>query len=269
MRTVISNIRLLALATITLVCVKTYASPVSFTFSNFGSSSRVSAHAGDAYINSLSVGTITLANIYRDGVPVDTSSVVVFCTEIQESISTGKNYHYEVVETQYASQGTAGTPGSSSAGMPVGGIGEAAARNVAILYDLYYAGQTADSWNSLTAGAFQLAVWELTHDSDGSLYGTDGSFYVSSGSSSLLSLSQDYLDAVAEKDASYNPYTDLVALSSVGNPGQQDLLVQSTYVGGPATAIPFGVNPLPGLAIIGFFSWRRLRKRIAEKKANS
>ncbi len=242
-----------------------YASPVSFTFQNFGSSSSVSAHAGDTYISNLSVGTITLANIYREGVPVDTSSVVVFCTEIQESISTGQTYNYDVVEPQYASAGTAGNPGSSSSAIPIGGIGVAAARNVAILYDLYYAGNEASDWNSATVGAFQLAVWELTHDSDGSLSGTDGSFYVTNGNSTVRNLAQSYLDAVGSTSSSYNPYTDLVALSSMGNPGRQDLLVQSQYVGGPVTAVPFGVNPLPGLAIIGFFGWRRLRKRLNDK----
>ncbi|MGE9293591.1 MAG: PFE-CTERM domain-containing protein, partial [Puniceicoccales bacterium] len=62
------------------------------------------------------------------------------------------------------------------------------------------------------------------------------------------------------------PYTELVALTSTAN---QDLVVLGVAIpagggsgGGQPTAVPFGVNPLPGLAIVGLFGWRRLRKRL-------
>lgn len=262
-----SNLPLTALVATIIACAgAAHASPVTFKFNNFGKSSRVDVFAGDSNVNNLSVGTINITPLFRDGIPLDSGQVVAFCTEIQESISSGRTYsNYTVVSADQASAGTAGPPGSGS-GIPSGGIGEAAARNAAILYDLYYAGTSSSDWTRNTAGAFQLALWELTHDNDGSLYDTDGFFYSRDGRTTKFDLAQSYVDAVLATDANYNPFTELVALSSVGDPGNQDILVHAQFVGGvPGQEIPFGVNPFPALAICGFFAWRRLKKRAAER----
>ncbi|MEM9227231.1 MAG: hypothetical protein AAGA45_04620 [Verrucomicrobiota bacterium] len=249
-----------------LVSGQLQASPVTFKFDSFGRAGSVNVFAGDQVINNLSIGTINVTTLFRDDMPLSGEEIVTFCTEIQESIGAGQTYTYQAVETQYASSGTAGPPGAGS-GIPFGGIGPTAARNIAILYDLYYAGQSSSDWSSDNAGAFQLAVWELTHDNDGSLYNQDGFFYRTGGSKSTFRLAQSYVDDVLGMDEAYNPYTELVALSSIGDPGRQDLLIHAAAIGGGLTEVPFGVNPLPALALCGLIGYNRLRKRMAARSA--
>lgn len=221
------------------------ATPVSFTFDSFTHSKTLGASLNGETISNLYVGNINVT--FTDS--ASNASVVAYCMEISQSISIGQSYDYDAVSLTTA------------------GLSDTQARLVGILYDLYYAGDTTQDWNSVNTGAFQLALWELTHDDDGSLRSESGNFYIDPGSNTkhVADVADSYLAGVYSQaaDSSYSPYSELVSLT---NSDYQDLIVLASlvpgYEGGQSVAIPFGVNPLPGLALVGLFGWRRLRRRV-------
>ncbi|MDP0497421.1 MAG: hypothetical protein Q7Q73_14560 [Verrucomicrobiota bacterium JB024] len=234
------------------------ATPVSFKFDSVSNSTTVKAKLNGQTKN-LYVGTLDLT-LYDSG-SGNSAQTVAFCAEIGQSISIGSTYtNYNVTSLTEANIG----------------LSESQARNAAILFDLYYQGQDASSWTTMESTAFQLALWELTHDDDGSMVSNGlsrGDFKVSiddqntgdyNTTRNYVNKAMDYLNQVeALAKNGYNPYSELVALTSTTN---QDLVVLGVAIpgggGGEPVAVPFGVNPMPGLAIIGLFGWRRLRKRM-------
>jgi hypothetical protein len=237
----------LALATAALfgLTAAVSATPVSFTFDSFTHSKTLQGTLNGETISNLYVGNINVT--FMDS--ASNASVVAYCMEIAQDVSIGQSYNYDAVSLT-----TAGLSGTQ-------------ARLVGILYDLYYAGDTTQDWNSVNTGAFQIALWELTHDDDGSLWSESGNFYIDPYSSSkhVADVADDYLASVYAQaaDSSYSPYSQLVSLV---NADYQDLIVLASlvpgYGGGESVAIPFGVNPLPGLALVGLVGWRRLRRRV-------
>ncbi|MBC2594507.1 Cys-Gln thioester bond-forming surface protein [Ruficoccus amylovorans] len=235
------------------------ATPVSFTFDSFTKSSTINTNMGKLY-----VGTINLTFLDESSTmtPMQT---VAFCAEIEQVISVGSTY------TNYQTYSLTDPAGLA--------LSEAQARNIAILYDKYYpTNQDLSSWSQEDAGAFQLALWELIYDDDGIWVNnglSDGNFQVSVDDQpatngpqrerNTVNQAKNYLNYVNSEAQNGNnyPYPDLVSIVS---PTNQDLIVLGIAIpeggGGSPVAVPFGVNPLPGLALIGFFGWRRLRKRI-------
>ncbi|QYY37336.1 thioester domain-containing protein [Ruficoccus sp. ZRK36] len=240
--------KLISAAVILVAAVAVQATPVSFTFNSFTHSKTVSGSYDGGNLSDLYVGNINIA--FKDTSGTSSANVVAFCMELSQGLNIGQSYNY-----------TATT-------LTAAGLSDAQARLVSILYDQYYAGPTTQDWNSVNTGAFQLALWELTHDTDGSLWSDEGDFYIQSeGSNKQVSkIANEYLTDIYElaSDANYEPYSQLVSLT---NAESQDLIVMASmvpgYDGGTVVAVPFGVNPLPGMAIVGLFAWRRLKKRRA------
>lgn len=215
-----------------------------------------------------------------DGVAVDLGPIASFCSEIQEPIST-KTYQFEAKHLNELSAGQAGVSGSASASIPEGGIGDLRASRVAYLFDQYYISDQLSAWtqnqDNPTLHAFQLAVWELTHDTDMDIFSTAGDIHVGSQSNTLrnnaLSLAQDYLDDVdtAGIDESYvSTKFKFWALTSDsgngvdGNPGFQDVIL-ATEIGSveEEELSPYLPAPEPGtaslvlLAALGLLARRR------------
>jgi len=185
-------------------------------------------------------GTIGLTTISIDGTVLPPQQqFVTFCVEIAQPISTGTTYTYSVVDPTQVS----------------GGYSDAIVRNARILYDLYYRGNAESSWTTPTAGAFQLALWELTHDTGGSLY--TGTFRNNGATNTSIALGESYLQGVLSQGADYNPFSTLLAISS---PVNQDL-----YAFAPALSIPFGLEVWPGVAILGAAGFFRIRRRVTAR----
>ncbi len=253
----------LAAAVIFGLAAAASATPVSFKFDGVSNHVDVKTTLNGHYHN-MYVGTMNLS-LYETGNKSNAMNTVAFCAEISQSIRLGKDYdNYNVSSLQTANIG----------------LSEAQARNVAILYDMYYMGQDASNWTTKQSTAFQVALWELTHDDDGSMVGNglntgnfrasgdQGSSYQENKVGTYVNEAGTYLSNVEAKAKNgYEPYTQVVALTS---PTDQDLVVLGVAIpgggGGTPVAVPFGVNPLPGLALIGFFGWRRLRKRLNAKR---
>jgi hypothetical protein len=115
-----------------------------------------------------------------DGTVVNASPLAAFCCELEESIDT-TNYTFVSRSLCHLAAGQAGVAGTASSSIPEGGIGPQRAAYVSYLFDHYYISEALSEWTYTQTSpfihAFQLALWELTHDTDMSLYNTSGDVY--------------------------------------------------------------------------------------------
>ncbi len=237
-------------------------------------------HEGDAGTNSVYAIGFQAQITAVDGTPHSMDPLVAFCTELAEPISAS-SYTFEVAPMPYAAAGRAGEAGTASSGIPAGGLGNLRAARAQWLFDNYAPSETLTDWsyswsNPLTQ-AFQLALWEVTHDADLSLASTSGDIYVGSQSSATrnnaIALAQNWLDqlssaGVTETYTAQN-YHLWVLVSDSGNPengrGYQDILIASRIgstnddvLRDNLTLVPEpGVALLTGLAALTFPRRRR------------
>lgn len=178
-----------------------------------------------------------------DGEPTPLGPIAAFCAEIEETIFVDQNLTFSTAYLRNLAQGTAGQSGTASAGMPPNGIGSTAAARLSYLFDEHYISSVLTDWTmtdaSPTLHAFQLAVWEVTHDSDLDLSNTAGSFYLNAQTGgtnptrrqNAVSLAQGYLDDISSSviGAAYESTRfDILALvsdSGNGDEGFQDLVL--------------------------------------------
>ena len=178
-----------------------------------------------------------------DGQAVSPGPLAAFCSELQESISASTPYPFEAAPISQLAAGTASATGTASSGMPSGGIGSLAASRLSYLFDEHYISSTLTDWtmNDTTPSlhAFQLALWEITHDSDLDLSNTGGSTYLDSQTGgtnptrrqNAVALAQTYLDEVEANiaDDSYESQKfdlfSLVSDSGNGSGGWQDVVL--------------------------------------------
>ncbi len=178
-----------------------------------------------------------------DGEPVTLGPLATFCSEIQEPISASTPYSFHAAPLSQLAAGTASVAGTASSGMPAGGIGTLAASQLAYLFDQHYISSTLSDWtmNDTTPSlhAFQLAVWEITHDTDLNLLNTGGVHYLAPQTDgtnptrrqNAVTLAQSYLDEVAANIVD-NTYVSqkfdilsLVSSSGNGSGGWQDIVL--------------------------------------------
>ncbi len=174
-----------------------------------------------------------------DGAPVNIGPIAAFCSEIAEPIGT-QSYTFQAAHLAEIAAGQAGFSASASAGIPVGGIGALRAARVAYLFDKYYISDKLTAWNysntNPTTHAFQLALWELTHDTDMNLSNTSGFLYLGNQGGNALreagvNIAQNMLNDVngANLDESYASSKfkiwALVDTNGAGTTGWQDVVV--------------------------------------------
>lgn len=176
-----------------------------------------------------------------DGLALNLPTIAAFCSELAEPISA-TTYTFTARMLSSISAGRAGQAGTASSFIPVGGIGELRAARVAYLFDRFYISDQLSGWNFSTSNpstqAFQLALWELTHDTDMSLTSTGGQLFVGAQSgtgsgnrTTGLSLAQTYLNTVAAANitASYTStkfdFWALTDTNGAGATGWQDVIL--------------------------------------------
>jgi hypothetical protein len=102
-----------------------------------------------------------------DGITQSLAPVAAFCSEIAESISLG-SYSFTLSPLSSLAGSTAGNSRTASSSIPSGGIGDLRAARLAYLFDQFYISDVLTEWTQTeenpTIHAFQLAVWEITHD---------------------------------------------------------------------------------------------------------
>lgn len=205
--------------------------------------------------------------------------LVAFCAELQEPIAL-QNYTFTSASLEEVSEGRAGEAGTASSAIPTGGIGDLRAARVRWLYDSYCQSEDLSSWTFTWSNpasiAFQLALWEITHDSDLDMTSTSGNVYLGAQSGGLeqnaLSLASTWLAALdaagvdeTYQSQNYNIWT-LVDTSGQGDTGDQDILF-ATEIGSAADmAISNAMAGVPevrtvALAGLGLLLMSRLRSR--------
>lgn len=203
-----------------------------------------------------------------DGISYDLDPLVTFCTELAEPISA-TTYTFQMAPMAYAAAGRAGEEGTASSAIPAGGIGALRAARAQWLFDNHAVSEKLSDWTfSSTAPlslAFQLALWEVTHDSDLSLTSNSGEIFIGTQSdttrSNAIAIAQGWLDdlSVAGIDQSYTAqeYHLWVLTSNSGNPangaGFQDILIASK-IGSPTDTVileEVQLVPEPHTALMG------------------
>ncbi|WP_353567078.1 hypothetical protein [Haloferula sargassicola] len=199
-------------------------------------------HEGGAGVNSVYAIGFQAQITDVDGTAYAMDPLVTFCTELAEPISVS-SYTFHLAPMQLAAAGRAGEAGTASSGIPAGGIGNLRAARAQWLFDHFAPSEILSDWTYISSQpltqAFQLALWEVTHDSDLSLSSTSGDIYVGTQSNTTrnnaIKLAQSWLNqlSTANIDETYEAqnYHLWVLINESGNPdngyGYQDILIAS------------------------------------------
>jgi hypothetical protein len=232
--------------------------------------------AGGAPVGNQGVIGFTVDITEIGGMPINASPMAAFCIEIAENVSQS-SYTYDSSYLYQASAGRAGEAGTTSANILSGGIGQLRAARVRYLFDNFYQSSNLAAWTDSSVNpnihAFQLSLWELSHDDDFSLSSTSGSLYIgdqtTAGDFALrnnaISLAQSWLTNVngAAINQNYASTTfDVFALTSVtGNTngaGFQDLVFAAPIGSTFSTLLPV---PEPSSALLALTSSLLLIRR--------
>jgi hypothetical protein len=207
-----------------------------------------------------------------NGTNVNLSPIAAFCAELQQDISIS-TYTFLSQQLYHLSADLAGVAGTASVGIPVGGIGAQRAAYVSYIFDRYYISEALTGWTYTLANpsthAFQLALWEMTHDSDMDLRNTAGLIYVATQTSTqqnnAIDLATTMLQDVYNANISSSYISTNFDICALTNPQYQDIIL-ATKKGSATTQIlePLISLPEPAtgslmalVASIGFWIRRR------------
>lgn len=177
-------------------------------------------------------------------------SVKTFCTQLNENISGGQTVTYGMVGTNLVPDNPPASPGN---------MGYTKAKVMHHLYANYY--QTAITGGATQAAAFQILVWEISHEAIAAgatalsylnsldVVANTGQFYVTNqgGPTGARTLAASWLTAL-KADAAANGF-DPFSVNGLTNPALQDQLIVVVPVPAPAL--------LAGLGLIGAVAVRR------------
>ncbi|MCW5766370.1 MAG: hypothetical protein KIT68_10395 [Phycisphaeraceae bacterium] len=151
-----------------------------------------------------------------------TGNYVAFCIELQQNVSNGGNYTYDVTAVALAP-----VPAS-----PFAPMGAARADALARLWNAYYTNSGIDNTN---AAAFQLCVWEIVFNDTMSFDLGTGQFQAT-GNATTIALANAWLVTAMDSNA---PMASIYALTSETN---QDMLVPT-----PGAAALAGLGTLAAM----------------------
>ena len=212
--------------------------------------------AGRGVKDTFCIGVQALINSF-DGTNVMVSPTAAFCAELQQDVYLS-TYNYTLEPLSALSSGTAGTAGTASSGIPVGGIGSQRAAYVNYLFDRYYTSESLSKWTTSNVQAFQLAVWELTHDTDFNLRNKSGNIWIQvqgdTFKDSAIALADSMLFDVKTAGVSSGYTSTNFNIMALTNPNNQDIIF--AYERGSATGKTLeGVGMIPEPATIGFMGF--------------
>jgi hypothetical protein len=260
----------LAYSTVNFTVSADFASDPGTTFNHFREGEK---GTGDVYAVAF---TTSISAI--DGQAVSPGPIASFCTELQEDIGLS-SYQFESHPLAEVSAGRAGQSGTASIGIPIGGIGALRAARVRYLFDQHYESNTISLWNNTeshpTTAAFQIALWEVTHDNDLSLSLATGSTCAGTQNTlratAALDLASTWISNLANAGITesytssiYNVWT-LVSLGGNAGFGFQDVLFATSIADSRnPTFQTMSSVPEPSVSLLllpGCALWGRRRKR--------
>ena len=216
---------------------------------------------GRGYNNTYTVGFDVRVRAVN-GTNVAVNYVAAFCCELAQNIGTGGNT-FETASLSGLAASSAGSYGTASSGIPIGGIGAQRSAYVSYLFDRYYESADLSQWiynveNPMTH-AFQLALWEITHDSDLSLTNTTGVIYTDTqvGGDTILrnnaiSIAQSMIDDICSANLNSSYVSTNFNIWALTSSDKQDIIL-AFKKGGQEDDIIRPMIPEPStIAIAGF-----------------
>jgi hypothetical protein len=210
--------------------------------------------------------TVTTLVVGGSSQPVNNGSYIGFCGELQQPIGDGEPpWVYTHTNGPLGSLDSFSAGIGASYGIALSGIGTEKAKLINILFDRHYAGRLASDWDKRTTVAFQLALWEFTHESVGTWtlfddksslatfrnngydtnWNADEWEYVSAG----VMLGEQYIqDVLAHNPQDYTPTLQIIGLV---NEYDQDILIPMAAIPEPRWLLA------PGIAAVLFLFRRR------------
>ena len=224
---------------------------------------------GATYVN-LHSGSAGNINEYVVGFQLNVTSVnggagfasplAGFCSEQVESVSGNTPYRFDIVPLEHVSSGRAGEYGTASYLIPAGGIGDLRAARVRYLFDNYYQSSTMSDWTGgpSTFQAFQLALWETTHDNNLDLKTpSPNGIYVAvqndPGRDGAINLAQAMLDSLKAANVTPSYESAKVNVWGLASIGKQDLMLGIPIILVPETQAVEELVPVPepvGLSLL-------------------
>lgn len=184
----------------------------------------------------------------------------LFCTELAQTINLNETDASKRIFTiASADQASKNGPGSGfGANIPSTGIGSIRARNLEILYaQVFNQNYNPAALSNEEKVAFQLAVWELSHDSDFSLTatGAPSGYFNVSNQTMIRTQAQIWVTAVANLTG--NTDAARMSLSVIHSGTVQDFLIPDAVI----TPIPEPATTAAILAgvTLGLVALRRRR----------
>jgi hypothetical protein len=223
-------------------------------------------HKAEAGVhNVFTIGFQIAINSVNDD-PLSLSPLAAFCCELEEPISTS-TYTFDAVKLSKLAAGQAGNPGTASSDIPPNGIGPIRAARVSYLFDHYYTSEALSEWTYTqeqpVTHAFQIALWELTHDGDLNITNTTGNIYIGTQSNTLrnnaIALAQMMLDDVDEANINSSYVSTnfllwaLVDEGEGGTEGNQDVILATKKDSSSAEVLE-PLIPIPEPTVLSFFS---------------
>lgn len=201
----------------------------------FSSSIQRDVNDGAGFINT-SVGIFHFQRTGGTEPTFNVTNFYAFCIEPREFVSPGSTYLYDWSPLENGATN-------------IGGMGVSRANLLRELYARYFPNfWAATSLNSTTAGALQIATWEIVRETSGTLNVTSGTTrFQNPANAAALTLAQTYLSSLTGSPGLSN----LHALTRIG---AQDLVVQD--VPEPAWLGAVGLM----LLAVGHFSKRRTNR---------
>lgn len=202
--------------------LSSYDSGATFTNMHSGAAGTVSEYV---------VGfELTVASVNGDA--GFASPIAAFCTEQAESISPNSTHRFDLVPLEHVAAGRAGEAGTASLLIPEGGIGELRAARVRYLFDQYYQSSSMSAWTGGAAAfeSFQLAVWEVTHDTNLDLQtpSANGIYVVAQNNTArdaVIAQAQSMLDNVTAANVTLEYQSARIEVWGLVATGIQDLLL--------------------------------------------
>jgi hypothetical protein len=177
------------------------------------------------------VGLFHFQRVGGDYPGLNVTDFYSFCIEPREFVSPGSIYQYDwdILEN-----------GATN----IGGMGAAKADQLRELYGRYFP-VFAPVLNADTAGALQIATWEIVRETSGTLDVLNGTTrFRNAANATALSLAQTYLDRLTGSGPALNNLSALTAI------GVQDVVVQETPE--PATFALLGAGLLLLAGVLRF-----------------
>lgn len=206
------------------------AQTVSMHLTKIEPEQKVEGDAGSGGFTANRTGLMTFVvdSVAPAPIPAWPLELHLFCVELEQNITKNTVNSFQLLS---ADQAAKGVNTGASKNISLAGIGTIRARRLEILYQNVFDPSTPVNLTNNDRVAFQIAVWELSHDDDFSLNSTPSSSVefqidIPAANGAIRNKAWEYVNAVKALDS--NPLAGRMALSVLHSSTVQDFLIPTT-----------------------------------------